>query len=67
MDEPLPCMIALTHYGQPEDRANALATGFDFHLVKPVNPETWMQTIALHKYFALKRPPIRRLRHKLFQ
>jgi PAS domain S-box-containing protein len=28
-------LIALTGYGQPEDRARALAAGFDSHLVKP--------------------------------
>ncbi|WP_193615663.1 ATP-binding protein [Massilia sp. YMA4] len=30
------CIVALTGYGQPEDRARALAAGFDEHLVKPV-------------------------------
>jgi CheY-like chemotaxis protein len=29
-------LIALTGYGQPEDRARALAAGFDAHLTKPV-------------------------------
>jgi PAS domain S-box-containing protein len=29
-------IIALTGYGQPEDRARALQAGFDRHLVKPV-------------------------------
>lgn len=28
-------LIALTGYGQPEDRRRALAAGFDAHLVKP--------------------------------
>ncbi len=32
-------LIALTGYGQPTDVANALAAGFDVHLVKPVDPE----------------------------
>jgi len=31
-----PKVIALTGYGQPEDRARALQAGFDAHLVKPV-------------------------------
>jgi two-component system, sensor histidine kinase len=31
-------LIALTGYGQPKDRAKALAAGFDMHLVKPVDP-----------------------------
>jgi signal transduction histidine kinase/CheY-like chemotaxis protein len=32
-------LVAVTGYGQPGDRANALAAGFDLHLVKPVEPE----------------------------
>jgi PAS domain S-box-containing protein len=31
-------LVALTGYGQPEDRARALAAGFDRHFVKPVDP-----------------------------
>ncbi len=30
-------LLAVTGYGQPEDRARALAAGFDEHLVKPVD------------------------------
>jgi CheY-like chemotaxis protein len=33
-------LIALTGYGQPEDRARAIAAGFDVHLTKPVDPDT---------------------------
>jgi two-component system CheB/CheR fusion protein len=29
-------LVALTGYGQPEDRARTRAAGFDDHLVKPV-------------------------------
>lgn len=32
-------LIALTGYGQPEDRRRALEAGFDAHLIKPVEPE----------------------------
>jgi len=32
-----PLMVALTGYGQPEDRQRALAAGFDLHLTKPVD------------------------------
>jgi signal transduction histidine kinase/ActR/RegA family two-component response regulator len=31
-------LIALTGYGQPEDRARALDAGFDLHVVKPIDP-----------------------------
>ncbi|HUQ09047.1 MAG TPA: ATP-binding protein [Steroidobacteraceae bacterium] len=39
-------LVALTGYGQPEDRARALAAGFDDHLVKPVAPDELGATIA---------------------
>jgi CheY-like chemotaxis protein len=32
-------LVALTGYGRPEDRARALAAGFDKHLVKPLEIE----------------------------
>ncbi|HEV8334923.1 MAG TPA: ATP-binding protein [Candidatus Polarisedimenticolia bacterium] len=32
-------LIAVTGYGQEEDRRRALEAGFDVHLVKPVDPE----------------------------
>jgi signal transduction histidine kinase/DNA-binding NarL/FixJ family response regulator len=31
-------LIAMTGYGQPEDRRRALQAGFDYYLVKPVDP-----------------------------
>ncbi len=34
-----PLMIALTGYGAPEQRSQALAAGFDLHIVKPVEPD----------------------------
>jgi CheY-like chemotaxis protein len=34
-----PYLVALTGYGQPEDRQRALASGFDAFMVKPVDPE----------------------------
>ena len=43
---PLPVMIALTGYGQPEDRARTLEAGFDYHLTKPVDVESLLQLIA---------------------
>ena len=32
-------LIALTGYGQPDDRRRVIEAGFDGHLVKPVNPD----------------------------
>jgi len=34
-----PLLIALTGYGAPEQRTQALAAGFDLHIVKPVDPD----------------------------
>ena len=39
-------LVALTGYGQPEDRLRSKANGFDHHLVKPIDP------VILHKFFA---------------
>jgi CheY-like chemotaxis protein len=36
--EPRPRLIALTGWGQEEDRARSREAGFDAHLVKPVDP-----------------------------
>jgi CheY-like chemotaxis protein len=33
-------LVALTGYGRPEDREQALAAGYEFLLVKPVDPAT---------------------------
>src|SRR5262249_27133363 len=32
-------LVALTGYGRSEDKAEAMAAGFDYHLVKPVDLE----------------------------
>jgi PAS domain S-box-containing protein len=32
-------LVALTGYGQPQDRARSTEAGFDAHLVKPVDPQ----------------------------
>ena len=53
MKQPLPIMIALTGYGQPEDRVRALAAGFDHHLTKPVDVEALLRLIAAHGERAL--------------
>lgn len=39
-------LIALSGYGQAEDRAQSAAAGFDAHLVKPVDAEELMRTLS---------------------
>ncbi|MES1244189.1 MAG: ATP-binding protein [Acidobacteriota bacterium] len=38
-------LVAMTGYGQPEDRRRALQAGFDAYLVKPVDPEELARTL----------------------
>ena len=45
-------IIAVTGWGQEDDRRRALEAGFDHHLTKPVEPA------ALNKLLALISPPI---------
>jgi CheY-like chemotaxis protein len=40
-------LIALTGYGTPEDRAQALASGFDVHLTKPADPEELRRLVSM--------------------
>jgi CheY-like chemotaxis protein len=40
-------LVALTGYGQQEDRDRSHAAGFDDHLVKPVSPQALEQIFAL--------------------
>ena len=39
-------LVAITGYGQPEDRSRALEAGFDVHLTKPVSPEQLAEVLA---------------------
>lgn len=39
-------LVALTGYGQPDDRRRALAAGFDAHMTKPVTLEELSQMLA---------------------
>jgi PAS domain S-box-containing protein len=39
-------LVALTGYGQPEDRRRALEAGFDAHLVKPVEPDDLLRLLT---------------------
>ena len=40
-------LVAMTGYGQPEDRRRALASGFDAHLVKPVRADELARILEL--------------------
>jgi len=39
-------LVALTGYGQPQDRTRAEEAGFDAHLVKPVDPPLLIETLG---------------------
>jgi CheY-like chemotaxis protein len=39
-------LVAITGWGQAEDRRSTEAAGFDYHLTKPVDPETLTEIIA---------------------
>jgi CheY-like chemotaxis protein len=39
-------LVALTGYGQPEDRRRTQEAGFDVHLVKPVDPSDLTNALA---------------------
>lgn len=43
-------LIALTGYGQPEDRELSKAAGFDHHLLKPVDTEALSALLALRRH-----------------
>jgi CheY-like chemotaxis protein len=46
LDGRRPVLIALTGYGQPEDRRRASEAGFDGLLVKPVDPTALARLLA---------------------
>ena len=39
-------LVAMTGWGQEEDRRRSQEAGFDHHLVKPVDPEALRQLLA---------------------
>jgi PAS domain S-box-containing protein len=39
-------LVALSGYGQPEDKAEALAAGFECHLTKPIDPSELVRALA---------------------
>jgi two-component system CheB/CheR fusion protein len=43
---PHPVLVAMTGYGQEEDRRKSRAAGFDHHLTKPVEPDALQAVIA---------------------
>jgi len=45
-----PVAIALSGYGQAEDRSRALAAGFDHYLVKPVSPDVLLALVAARRH-----------------
>ena len=45
-------LVAVTGYGQEEDRRRSREAGFDHHLVKPVDPK------SLEEFLSRERPPI---------
>ena len=49
-------LIALTGWGQPDDRARSLSAGFDHHLVKPVDPPMLERLMAAPRKRRDKRP-----------
>jgi CheY-like chemotaxis protein len=42
-------LVALTGWGQAEDRERAMQVGFDQHLTKPVDPEALTEVLALRR------------------
>jgi signal transduction histidine kinase/DNA-binding response OmpR family regulator len=48
MSQPPTRLVALTGYGQPDDRKKALAAGFDAHLVKPVDLQHLDEVLREH-------------------
>jgi CheY-like chemotaxis protein len=49
-----PLVIALTGYGQEEDRRRSREAGCDYHLIKPVDPDRLRKLISGPKLMALK-------------
>lgn len=52
-------LIAVTGYGQPHEREKALGSGFDHHLVKPVDGAKLLQILADLQKSVLKLDPAR--------
>jgi two-component system CheB/CheR fusion protein len=50
-------LVALTGYGREEDKQQAMAAGFDYHLVKPVAPDALHGLVARLGKQEPKEPP----------
>jgi PAS domain S-box-containing protein len=50
-------LIALTGYGQPDDRKKSSVSGFDEHLVKPVDIEKLRELLASYKTSSVHESP----------
>ncbi|WP_292445818.1 hybrid sensor histidine kinase/response regulator [Methylibium sp.] len=53
-----PVLVALTGYGQAEDRARAEAAGFELHLTKPVDTDLMIAMIDRHAERLHMQPPV---------
>ena len=42
-------LVALTGYGQEEDREKAFAAGFDHHLLKPTDPAQVLAVMSMER------------------
>jgi CheY-like chemotaxis protein len=42
---PAPYLVAMTGFGQAEDKRRALEAGFDRHLTKPADPDALVQLL----------------------
>jgi PAS domain S-box-containing protein len=52
-------LVALTGYGREEDKQHAMAAGFDYHLVKPVDPRALQGLVARFADAAQRDEPTR--------
>jgi DNA-binding response OmpR family regulator len=54
---PRPRIIALTGYGKADDRVAAMRSGFDDHLVKPVEPARLLRLVSERSPAAVREEP----------
>jgi len=50
-------LVAVTAFSMPGDREKALEVGFDEHLPKPINPETFVQQVEAFLVDTSSAPP----------